>query len=139
MSTRDQWTGRCLCGAVRYAVRARPLNTSLCHCEDCRRASGAPCQGWVFFPKDGFELLAGKLRSHCYEGRERTFCAWCGSPVTFVDQSQPRLIEVTLGTIDQAAELKPDDYNWMEDHLSWLVLDPSLPKFTHNGPVPCLT
>lgn len=133
------WTGHCLCGAVKYEATGAPLNTSLCHCEDCRRASGAPFQGWVFFPRTQFKVLTGELRVHAYEGRERSFCAACGSPISFTDQAYPDLMEVTLGTMDNAAALKPDDYNWMEDHLPWLHLDPSLPQFIHNGPPPCLT
>ncbi len=133
------WTGHCLCGAVRYEAHGAPLNTSLCHCEDCRRASGAPFQGWVFFAKEDIRIITGELRVHHYEGRERAFCAACGSPISFYDSAYPDLLELTLCTMDDAASLQPDDYNWMADHLPWLVLDPELPKFTHNGPPPCLT
>jgi hypothetical protein len=75
-----KWTGHCLCGAVRYEAQGAPLYVSLCHCEDCRRASGAPFQGWVFFAKPNIHILSRALRVHCYEGRERRFCAACGSP-----------------------------------------------------------
>lgn len=132
------WTGRCLCGAVRYEAKGRPLNTSLCHCEDCRRASGSPFQGWVFFRTDHFQILCGELRIHAYQGRERSFCAHCGSPVTFTDQEHPELVEVTLGTMDTPDRLRPDDHNWMTDHLSWVPLVPHLPQYPHNGPPPCL-
>ena len=34
--------GGCLCGAIRYRVTAEPQGRTLCHCESCRRAAGAP-------------------------------------------------------------------------------------------------
>ena len=139
MSTTETWTGHCLCGAVCYQATGKPLNTSLCHCEDCRRASGSPFQGWVFFRSGDFHILSGELRVHAYEGRERSFCAQCGSPITFFDKVCPELIEVTLGTMDEPAKLPPDDYNWIEDHLPWVPLNPDLPQFPHNAPTPCLT
>lgn len=139
MNAQESWTGRCLCGHIRFVAAGPPLHVSLCHCEDCRRSSGAPFQGWVFFPRGNFSLKQGELRRHVYEGRERSFCPDCGSPVTFTDQALPDLMEVALGSMDEAAMLKPDDYNWMADHLPWLALDPSLPGFNHNGPPPCLT
>lgn len=139
MSTPPSWTGHCFCAAVQYKASGAPLNVSLCHCEDCRRASGAPYQGWVFFAKASVEFVSGNMRKHCYEGRERSFCADCGSPIAFTDAQFPDLMELTLGTMDDAACLPPTDYNWMADHLPWVTLDPTLPQFIHNGPAPCLS
>lgn len=139
MTEPPKWTGHCLCGAVTYEAIGRPLNTSLCHCEDCRRASGSPFQGWVFFRTADFTIQGEGLRAYAYEGRERSFCSRCGSPLTFTDKDHPGLVEVTLGSMDHPDLLPPDDYNWMEDHLPWVPLDPSLPQFTHNAPPPCLT
>ncbi len=33
--------GGCHCGAVRYTMHAAPLSVLHCHCESCRKASGA--------------------------------------------------------------------------------------------------
>jgi hypothetical protein len=37
--TEIERTGGCLCGAVRYKVRGKPLRSG--HCLDCRKASGS--------------------------------------------------------------------------------------------------
>jgi hypothetical protein len=37
----DPRTGRCLCGATRYAISSPPLLIYACHCTDCQTASGA--------------------------------------------------------------------------------------------------
>ena len=35
------YTGGCLCGAVRYTLSAWPLAVNACHCNDCKKTSGA--------------------------------------------------------------------------------------------------
>lgn len=135
----SMWTGRCHCSAVRYQLKARPEQLSLCHCEDCRRSGGGPYQGWMFVKRGGFTLLSGELKTFAYDGRERSFCSNCGSPITFADLTLPEWVEVALGSCDQAADLRPADYNWMGDHLPWVPLDAALPQFAQNSPAPCST
>ena len=47
--------GKCLCGAVHYAVADEFVYAANCHCSDCRRATGS-----AFKPFAGIER--GKLR-----------------------------------------------------------------------------
>jgi hypothetical protein len=42
-------TGRCHCGAVRYALAGEPKWSALCHCGDCRRHAGAPMVGFFYY------------------------------------------------------------------------------------------
>ena len=53
------WTGGCLCGAVRYRATAAPLRAVSCHCAMCRRASGAAFLTFVHFPKEAFAWTEG--------------------------------------------------------------------------------
>jgi hypothetical protein len=46
------YAGGCLCGAVRFEARGEPTGSSHCHCEMCRRASGAPVVTFIGFAKD---------------------------------------------------------------------------------------
>ena len=47
--------GRCLCGAVRFTADGPPKWTGYCHCQSCRRHTGAPVSAYA-----GFE--AAKVR-----------------------------------------------------------------------------
>lgn len=128
------WTGRCLCGTVRYAVEAAPARLSLCHCEDCRRASGAPAVGWVFFPARAFRWTQGEAKTLAWTGRIRTFCGQCGSPLTFTDPALQDWIEVTAGTLDEPHGLTLHDHNWEEDRLPWLQTADHALRFDRSNP-----
>lgn len=130
------WQGGCLCGAVRYEINASLRKTSLCHCEDCRRASGAPVVAWTFFPHGTLRVLKGKPRLLVHAGRERTFCADCGTPLSFFDPEIPDEMEVTTCSLDHAfLAPQPEDHNWISDALPWLKVDDELPAYEQNTPI----
>ena len=121
-------TGGCLCGATRYAISAEARQTSFCHCEDFRRASGAPVVAWTFFPSDTLEWTAGKPKQLLHAGRERTFCPDCGSPLSFFDPGIPGEFEVTTCTLDEPEKFAPSDHTWASDRLPWFDTADSLPS-----------
>jgi hypothetical protein len=55
-----EWTGACLCGAVRYRATADPIRAGNCHCGMCRRTSGAVFLTPVHFPIGAFTWVQGK-------------------------------------------------------------------------------
>jgi hypothetical protein len=120
--------GGCLCGAVRYAIDARSRGTSLCHCGDCRRASGAPVVAWTFFPAGTLAWTRGKPRQLRFADRERTFCGDCGTPLSFFDPAIPELYEVTTCSLDQPGDHPPVDHNWVCDRLPWFDTADDLPR-----------
>lgn len=40
-SLQSNFTGGCLCGAVRYEIKGKPVVVARCHCEECQKISGA--------------------------------------------------------------------------------------------------
>ena len=39
------------CGAVRFVCDGRPVKVNLCHCQMCRKASGAPVVAWAAYER----------------------------------------------------------------------------------------
>jgi len=136
MSEKIPHAGGCLCGAIRYEVHGEPLQTSLCHCEDCRKASGAPAVAWTFFPRNSLVWTKGKPREIHVADRIRSFCADCGSPLLFCDPSLPEFTEVNTCTLDQAAAFAPGDQCWILDELRWMLQIQQLPRFELTSPLP---
>ena len=128
--------GGCLCGAIRYEVHGHALQTSLCHCEDCRRASGAPAVAWTFFPPNALRWIQGHPREVCFAERIRLFCGDCGSPLVFIDPSLPEFTEVNTNSLDRPESFPPGDQCWMADAMPWMDTLAKLPRFDHTSPLP---
>ena len=72
--------GGCLCGAVRYRVTGEPVAATLCHCGDCRRASGGTNIAWAVFDLGDFEWLGDEPEDYSSSpGIRWLFCKGCGS------------------------------------------------------------
>jgi hypothetical protein len=113
-------SGRCLCGRVRYRCGAPLYPATFCHCESCRRAQGAHAIAWLTVP--AASVAYGAERPHEYQsspGVHRGFCAHCGTPLTYRNDTRAAEIDLTLATLDRAGEFAPSDHIWMEDALAW--------------------
>ena len=71
-------SGRCLCGAVRFAAVPEKLEMDVCHCGMCRRWSGGVLMS---VPCNGLEVEDEKAlgRYASSEWAERLFCTECGT------------------------------------------------------------
>lgn len=128
--------GGCLCGAVRYVLSRPALQTCLCHCEDCRRASGAHAVAWTFFPAGALEWRVGLPRVIRFAERERSFCGDCGTPLMFYDPGIPEFFEVSTCSLDEPGKFPPKDQCWMVDALGWGEGVPQLPRYEEASPLP---
>jgi hypothetical protein len=123
-------TGQCLCGAVRYRCGPLLYPATLCHCESCRRASGAHAVGWLTVDRADLEFSAGEPREiESSPGVFRAFCGRCGSPLTYRTATRPTEIDVTLGTLDEPGRAPPADHIWMADAPPWDRPGDGLPQY----------
>ena len=102
-------TGRCLCGAVRYAVDGPLRDVLVCHCVECRRWSGHLFAAAAARREDLRLLEDGALRwvaspasdSHARRG----FCGECGSSL-FWDAPGLETVSIAAGTLDEPTGLR---------------------------------
>ncbi len=128
------FTGGCLCGAVRYESNAEPMRCMLCHCESCRKHSGAPCLSFVHFPADQFRWLGKeprRYRSSPYA--ERGFCSDCGSTLTMHEEVLADRVQVALGSLDWPELVQPDDHVWTQSRIAWFDTRDNLPRFERSS------
>jgi len=121
--------GGCFCGDVRYRMAGTPLSSAICHCESCRRASGAPSVAWVSVERKDFEILKGSPVAYASShGVVRRFCGRCGSALTYETAKHPDGIDITTITLDEPDRFPPTVEVWLEDRVAW---QPTSAGLTH--------
>ena len=122
--------GGCMCGAVRYEATGEPFNVTLCHCVDCRRASGAPALAWFSVRRDALRWTLGSpALNPSSPGVERQFCGRCGTQLTWHGADAADEIDVTLCSLDDPEALAPADHTFASQQVRWLHLADSLPRY----------
>jgi hypothetical protein len=113
---------------VRYRIDAAVGAAAHCHCTMCRRASGAVAVTWFTIAPAAFALTAGEFATWRFSAKgERGFCPDCGCQITFRHDDAPGELDVTLATLDDAADHPAARHIWTDSRLPWLTLDPRLP------------
>jgi hypothetical protein len=116
----DVYEGRCLCGDVRFHATGKPKWVLWCHCESCRRHSGAPASVFVSFADDAVAVTNGEITKFTSSpGVERGFCARCGSTLTCSNQKLPNETHFHIGAFERAAELAPTGEFFATERLPW--------------------
>ena len=121
-----EWTGGCLCGAVRYRATADPFWIGHCRCLTCQRWTGSAAFTGAFFKPNLLEWTRGE--PNFYESSKkirRSFCAACGSPLGFHRAEHEG---VTAGTLDNPEAIKPELHMFAEHEHAWAVFDDGLPR-----------
>lgn len=123
-------TGRCYCGAISIVASRAPRTVAYCHCADCRRVTGAPVAAFAAFDEGDVTFTPNEGRAvSIVEGVERRFCPACGSPISGRYGYLPGQVFVSLGLLDQAAELAPALHAHAGEALPWLRIDDALERF----------
>lgn len=127
-------TGGCLCGEIRYSITPLAADIDYCHCEMCRRWSGAPVSAWAQVPVSQFRLVKGTATPYASSKLGiRYFCPTCGASVFMTDQDGTS-VGIMLGTLDDATKLRPTAHGWWSAHLPWLKLDDGLVHWPKDPP-----
>ncbi len=127
-------TARCTCGAVKFEFDTDPTFVAVCHCLDCKKASGGEAATFFGVPEDDFSLLSGTPKAHHFiadsgKGLDRNFCPDCGSRLfTSNLESFPGLVFVMLGSLDRPSLIRPNVEMYTKRRLAW-VKPLDMPQF----------
>lgn len=127
-------TGSCHCGAVSFVADGSPVYHSLCHCNDCRRWSGAPAAGWMAFKKEQVTVVGKTTSYKSSKNAFREFCSSCGTGLFYRnDSTLPGIIDIQSGTIDDISHYPPTTQIMVKHQLPWMDRIDLIPKF-HEYP-----
>ncbi|MBP1851245.1 GFA family protein [Rhizobium halophytocola] len=121
-------TGGCRCGAIRFEADADPIYASYCHCEDCKRASGAPMAAFVGFHAADVTFDGEDAATYGKAPVSRSFCATCGAPLAYADARLPERIFFMLGAMDAPENYPPTVHAYAPEALPFLHMDDGLPR-----------
>ncbi len=117
-----EYTGGCLCGAVRFVATGQPLNPHACSCRMCQRHTGAFTVAWVEFPRDAVEWVGPGGPPSTYRSSDfssRAFCSTCGSTIGALDDAP--VVAFVLGCFDRpgSRELMPGAHSYRSARPRW--------------------
>jgi hypothetical protein len=133
------FTGGCLCGSIRYEID-RVFDVIYCHCNRCRRSSGAPALLNAAVAGDAFRLTAGTPSAYATSASGRSyFCGKCGSGLygEYLASAHPlardgRYFSVRVGTFDEVQRVRPQIHQFVESRISWFETTDNLPRVEGN-------
>ena len=119
-------TGRCLCSAVQYQSVGPMLFSVVCHCRDCQRASGSGGVPVLGVPKTSFTFSGPVKQSRTTGGSGRpairNFCSECGSLLFGTPESEPELVTIYVGGLDDPTTFCPREALFVGQRPSWAKL-----------------
>ncbi|MCZ4281219.1 GFA family protein [Kiloniella laminariae] len=136
MDTQDdtnRHTGGCLCGNLRYEVKAPLKAVGACHCKQCRRWSGhywasAECPIDKFRITRGADLLSWYVSS---DFARRGFCKACGSALFWQadrHETWKDHIAVSAGSLDEPTNLRAEKHIFCQFKGDYYDLSDGLPQ-----------
>jgi hypothetical protein len=124
--------GKCLCGAVHYAVADEFVYALNCHCSNCRRATGSAFKPLAGIKRQKLGITQGedKLLLFGGESAHDARCKVCGSLLYSVVRDGA-FVHVTLGTLVDAPTMRPTAHIFVESKAPWFEITDDLPQ--HEG------
>jgi hypothetical protein len=131
--------GGCLCGAVRYEIKAEaPLGARQCWCRVCQYlGAGTGVVSALFRTED--VAVSGPLTDYVCKAdsgatMHRRFCTLCGTDVFSESEERPAVIFVRAGSLDDPNLAAPTAIIWPQSAPKWACFDPNLPRIEGQPP-----
>ena len=140
MVNETRLSGGCHCAAVRYTLRSSPLSVQHCHCESCRKSTGALHATVGVMQRDKVEIegVENLTKYRTTPGFEQQFCRTCGCNLFAYDDDDTTFFLVNLPTLD--GDLAPGHPIDMESHIfmssraKWEHVSDDIPHYEAEDP-----
>lgn len=121
--------GRCLCGSVTFAAKAKSRDVTACHCSRCARWSGGVLMSVDVLEEPAF---TGRDKIGIYrssEWGERGFCSVCGASL-FWKLVGKDYYTLSAGTLDDPSQLHLALEIFMDDKPAYYAFANDTVKMT---------
>ena len=127
---KERLNGSCLCGEVRYTVADEFKYALICHCSQCRRATGSAFKPFGGIERAKLEVTGGTIRIFGDVMTHDAHCEVCGSLLYSIVQ-QATMAHVTYGTLVDPPTLQPQAHIFVGSKAPWDRILDELPQ--HQG------
>ena len=124
--------GGCMCGAVRYEATGPPIRVIHCHCQSCRKHTGAPAATLAVYGARQITFIGGERKAYeSSRGVERTFCVECGTSLTWETELRGYgpVCAVHISTFDDPEALSPTHHSFYSERIRWFDVHDNLPRY----------
>lgn len=134
----QEFSGSCLCGAVRYDITADVLHFFHCHCSRCRKATGTGHASNLIVRPGSVTWHSGEelIREYKVPEAERftnRFCSRCGARVPRI-APDGSIGVIPAGSLDHDIGLAPDGRIFQDSRASWSCDGSAIPGYeTYPG------
>jgi len=133
-----RYPGGCLCGAVRYQGKGYRVIAGHCHCVDCRKASGTGHGSDMGMMADAISVTGDVkfFNSPADSGNEVSsgFCPNCGSTVYSKNSGMPGMVFLRASSLDDPEVFQPMFAVYASRAASWDKPAADLPAFDEMPP-----
>jgi len=126
------YSGSCLCRAVKYQVNGELGDIVLCHCSNCRKATGSAFASVAPVKTAELQVISGRESMAEFQsmpGVYRVFCRHCGSPLYSRRPSMPDILRLRVGTLDTPLHAKPSMHIFVGSKAEWFDICDHAPQF----------
>ena len=116
-------SGSCFCNTVHYKLNVAPKAVVNCHCNFCRKHSGAAFCTYAVVPEAALEITTGHDSILAFQFKENAykhFCKLCGSPIFNKNERYQGLCMIYLGGISDSSNIVPTANIYCESQLAWV-------------------
>jgi len=126
--------GKCLCGAVEYAVLDEFAYAANCHCSQCRRTTGSAFKPFAGIERDKLTVTKGRadLMMFGEEQGHDTHCKVCGSLLYSVVRAGA-YVHVAMGTLVDEPTIRPTKHIFVGSKAPWFTITDKLPQYKEHA------
>ena len=125
---REEHSGHCLCGAVRFRTSGKLRDVIACHCSQCRRQTGH-FYAATNVQDSGLSVEGGENVTwyRASDTARRGFCRTCGSALFWKGDGSD-YTSIMAGTFDQPTGLRIGVHIFCADKGDYYEIDDGVPQ-----------
>ena len=122
--------GKCLCGAVQYAVQDEFAYAANCHCSNCRRTTGSAFKPFAGIEREKLVLTEGEDQLLIFgdQSGHDAHCGLCGS-LLYSLVREAAFVHVAMGTLVDDPAIRPTAHIFVGSKAGWFTITDDLPEY----------